>query len=322
MIYISSDSYDISTIGVIDWLDRFGADIVINNDDNDCTIEIISIGKNGTNIDFKIGEQFIDLKNVNSYWYRRGFNDISFPTVSYKNNYLNKFYNDEHGVLTNFMNISLEAKPKSIGKLRNNKVNKLHVLTLANQVGLSIPETIVCTKKSALFNFFISKKGQVITKALHENFRATTNKFHIYHYTIVITKQIIEDEIPSVFFPTLFQERVAKKIELRVFYLEGKFYSCAIFARYGNNNSVDFRNDEDNGLTRFVPYNLPKSIEEKLLNLMQLLDYESGSIDLIKTRENDYVFLEVNPIGQFGRYADDCNHHLEYEIAKTLYKNG
>lgn len=50
---------------------------------------------------------------------------------------------------------------------------------------------------------------------------------------------------------------------------------------------------------------------------MTALDLNSGSIDFIKSG-NNYYFLEVNPIGQFGNVSTDCNYSLERKIAEFL----
>jgi len=44
----------------------------------------------------------------------------------------------------------------------------------------------------------------------------------------------------------------------------------------------------------------------------------SGSIDILVTPNNEYVFLEVNPVGQFGMVSQPCNYYLEKRIAERL----
>jgi hypothetical protein len=36
------------------------------------------------------------------------------------------------------------------------------------------------------------------------------------------------------------------------------------------------------------------------------------------TKKGEYVFLEVNPIGQFGMVSAPCNYNLEKKIAQYL----
>jgi glutathione synthase/RimK-type ligase-like ATP-grasp enzyme len=54
---------------------------------------------------------------------------------------------------------------------------------------------------------------------------------------------------------------------------------------------------------------------------MLQLELTTASIDLIVDLNENYVFLEVNPDGQFGMISYPCNYYLEKEIANQLTKN-
>jgi D-alanine-D-alanine ligase-like ATP-grasp enzyme len=51
---------------------------------------------------------------------------------------------------------------------------------------------------------------------------------------------------------------------------------------------------------------------------MRELGVNTGSIDMIYTKDNEYVFLEVNPTGQFGMTSVPCNYPIDLEVAKFL----
>lgn len=91
----------------------------------------------------------------------------------------------------------------------------------------------------------------------------------------------------------------------------------AIFSQNDNKTSVDFRNYNLKKPNRVVPYKLPSYIENKLLKFAKSADLDTGSFDLIVTKkEKEYVFLEVNPYGQFGWLSKNCNYYLEKLIAE------
>lgn len=52
-------------------------------------------------------------------------------------------------------------------------------------------------------------------------------------------------------------------------------------------------------LNAWQPYTLPAEIEQKLLKLMNHFNLHYGAIDVIVTPDDRYVFLEVNPVGEF-----------------------
>ncbi|PSB57762.1 MvdD family ATP-grasp ribosomal peptide maturase, partial [Chamaesiphon polymorphus CCALA 037] len=47
------------------------------------------------------------------------------------------------------------------------------------------------------------------------------------------------------------------------------------------------------------PYTLPADVEAKLLQFMEYFGLNYGAIDIIVTVDGRYVFLEVNPVGEF-----------------------
>jgi D-alanine-D-alanine ligase-like ATP-grasp enzyme len=67
-----------------------------------------------------------------------------------------------------------------------------------------------------------------------------------------------------------------------------------------------------------VPYQLPKELEAKIDVLMQKLQLNTGSLDFMVTEDNQFYFLEVNPVGQFGMVSVPCNYYLEQKIADYL----
>jgi glutathione synthase/RimK-type ligase-like ATP-grasp enzyme len=127
------------------------------------------------------------------------------------------------------------------------------------------------------------------------------------------------DQLPETFFPSMVQKQVDKIYELRVFYLEGKFYAMAIFSQESAATGVDNRkNFEAEFPPRRVPYLLPQKVKGQLKQLMKKLKLNTGSIDILVTPNNEYVFLEVNPVGQFGMVSQPCNYYLEKRIAERL----
>lgn len=108
--------------------------------------------------------------------------------------------------------------------------------------------------------------------------------------------------IPEEFAPTFFQELVVSEFEVRAFCFQNQFESIAIFSNYpeGFEISIDVRHKDDNVRRREVPFILPKNIEHKLLSVMSELKLQSGSFDLLVTKEFEFYFLEVNVHGQYG----------------------
>ncbi len=204
-------------------------------------------------------------------------------------------------------------------KIDKISVDKFSILRKAKELGLSIPASLITNSKKELIDF-VQKHKAIITKPLYETFSLIEENF-ISSFKMEIINITFVESLPEKFFPSFFQAYIKKEIELRVFYLEGEFYSSAIFSQLDPKTKHSFKNYNESKPNRVVPYLLPKKIENKLHHLMRELSLNTGSIDLIKTTDKKYIFLEINPTGQFGAFSKKCNYFLEDEIAKTLIKN-
>lgn len=156
-----------------------------------------------------------------------------------------------------------------------------------------------------------------MTKGIHSGFFFREDDIDYEGFTRRVTAEEV-DGLSCNFQPTLFQEEIAKQYEIRSFFLGGSLYSMAIFSQSNEQTEVDFRNYDQVRPNRTVPYQLPDTIERQLCALMAELDMHCGSIDLIRAMDGTHVFLEVNPIGQFGQVSIPCNYALEMLVARYL----
>lgn len=195
--------------------------------------------------------------------------------------------------------------------------NKLYDLHLAKRFGLTIPDTLVTTNKNDLLTF---KKQhlRIITKAIkHRFFYRCFNEYYNCKGTFFVEENDIQT-LNKNFFISVFQSYVKKKIEIRIFFFKNNYYPMAIFSQNDEQTKVDFRNYNIEKPNRCVPFKLPKRIIQKLREFMNYKGMSTGSIDLIVTPENDFVFLEVNPQGQFHWLSENCNYYIERQIARDL----
>ncbi len=93
--------------------------------------------------------------------------------------------------------------------------------------------------------------------------------------------------------PTLFQERIQGPGDVRVTVVGTQIFSAYLSGRPG---VVDSRLDAE---STFSPHKLPRDLESTIVRLMNKLGLDFGTIDLKLADNGEYVFLEVNPQGQF-----------------------
>jgi glutathione synthase/RimK-type ligase-like ATP-grasp enzyme len=96
--------------------------------------------------------------------------------------------------------------------------------------------------------------------------------------------------------PVIFQEFVPALCDLRVTALGDRLFATAITPPPGA-YAADYRMDLDGA--RFAPTDLPAATEGALRALMRELGLLFGAIDLRLTPEGRYVFLEINPAGEW-----------------------
>jgi glutathione synthase/RimK-type ligase-like ATP-grasp enzyme len=92
----------------------------------------------------------------------------------------------------------------------------------------------------------------------------------------------------------------------------------AIFSQKNPKTLVDSRKIDLSAPNRSVPFKLPVDVKSKLSKVLRELKLNTGSIDMLVSTSNDYIFLEVNPIGQFGMVSRPCNYPIEQNISNLL----
>jgi len=81
---------------------------------------------------------------------------------------------------------------------------------------------------------------------------------------------------------------------------------------------LDLKNYNIENPNRILPYKIPIELENKLTNVMKMIGLKSGSIDLAVNTNGEYIFFEVNPVGQFEQVAIPCSYNLFRIISEIL----
>ncbi len=295
MILISSYLYDYTTNDVIDWIVSFGEQFTrINKRDK------YKIHFNGPTLELEFKDQVLNFEKIGGYFYRRG--KIGHIQNTGSVNYLYDITSEHTKIIDEYINYILENKV-SIGKHSNNNLNKLIVLQIAKSIGFKIPDSYIFTKK---------EDAEILNENLITKNHSNSSFFQcddgvVIAYTTVLNKDNYR-ELPESFVPSLFQKKIDKKYELRIFYLKENIWSMAIFSQASTATENDQRKHSEN-IVRNIPYSLPEEIKKKII---------TGSIHLIVNIQDEYLFLEINPIGQFGSVSFNCNYNIEKEIANIL----
>jgi len=246
----------------------------------------------------------VNLFKVKSIWYNGGIAKADGSI------YENKLY---QSLVESFLE---KNKHKSLGKnISHFELNKFDSCLIAQKYGIKVPDTIITNNKKTLITFFeLNTVNGIICKRITDGIFYKGDDFVCkIGDTFALDKKLL-NMLPDNFAISLFQKRIICEFEIRVFYLLGNFYSMAIFP---SEKKVDIRQTFTDENTRMVPYKLPNKITQKLKKVLNEFKLNYCSIDLMFSDE-EYFFLEINPIGQVQFLNQSCNYYLEKKIADYL----
>jgi ATP-GRASP peptide maturase of grasp-with-spasm system len=315
MVLIISEENDLSTKDVAEWLFYYRVQFQILFPNDYLTLKSVD---NDYSIIINDEKEFL-LNDIKSIWYRRGHFTVNDIKIDDDSNLDLLFYKSEYKrEILHFVVNYLKNRNLFIGNYGEGNQNKIEFLNACEILNIDYPKFIICSTKDEIINF--SKKNKsLITKSLGliYHFYTTT---HIYaSYTHRFSKNDLI-KIPEKFPTSFIQEYIPKEFEIRVFYLKGKIYSTAILSQKSKKAIVDFRKGYNDKNMRFCAFKLPTEIEFKVNKIMKYLNHNTGSLDIIYSKDKKYYFLELNPIGQFGGNSDVSNYRIEKLIANELRK--
>jgi ATP-GRASP peptide maturase of grasp-with-spasm system len=328
VICIFSTAVDQSTTDVIRWLHHWGFHDVIRVNSQDSATRIRIDVSEGT-FSFQLGSRTIRLQDMEAVWYRKGrhwlcdqFYPVTVAGHTRFSAYLNHKLKSEEATLAAYLHHLIDNTVPVLGSATKGNLNKLLVLEAAKKVGLLTPGFYISNHREGIGQVF-RQNPDLITKAMSdglyffEEHEAGTGYFSY-------TEKVSADDaarLPEHISPSFLQQNIAKKFEVRVFFLEDTCYAMAILSQSDEQTRIDFRKYNEKKPNRYVPFILPPDIDKKIKRLFRKLDLNTGSVDLLVDEQEDYYFLEINPVGQFGMVSAPCNYFLERQVALNLIRH-
>lgn len=262
----------------------------------------------------------VDLQKVNAVWYRRIAIGSRIP-VTMEPQMRQASVQESRDTVLGLL-ASLEAfYLDPITKVERAK-NKQLQLKIAQKIGLDIPLNLTTNNPKTVREFVRTCPQGAIAKML--------SSFAIYdergQEQVVFTNPVKPEDLEHLdslrFCPMTFQELIPKALELRAIVVGNRIFTAAIDSQSNPHARHDWRRQGLVMIEDWHSYELPAPITEKLLELMRYFGLNYGAIDLILTPDNRYVFLEVNPVGEFF-WLECCSPHfpISRSIAELLVKN-
>jgi len=265
-----------------------------------------------------IGDKKICASEISGVWYRKMWK-LKVPqelapayhaifTKEYQT-YLDIFFNQlSHVPWMNWIRTD-----HSVG------TDKFMQLSAARAAGLTVPASVFTNDAQTIHQFFESCNGDIIVK-LHGSLSKSMEGNTAFFPTTRLSVKDLERLDELAYCPMIFQQYIPKEYELRIVYIDGDVFTGKI----PNVDATDWRAIRNRQIS-WQHYELPTQVCEKITKLMHQLKLSFGAIDMIRNKEGDYVFLEVNPQGEWGMLQKELGYPIGETIAKKLVtriKNG
>lgn len=232
---------------------------------------------------------------VRSCWYRRPSDAQAHDEITDMG--IRTFVKDEcHYVLQGLYrclpNIVWVSHPDALHSAQY----KLHQLMLARELEFQTPETLVTNNPEVFRAFWKKHQGRVIVKIAGRGPATIPLDTAIFTSLVGEEKLAVADSIQYA--PHLFQQYVEKQYEARVTIIGNKIFAVRIDSQKSEATRVDWRHYDFEHTPHSV-ITLPPEVEARCREMVRRYGLNFGAIDLILTPSNEWVFLEINPNGQW-----------------------
>lgn len=191
--------------------------------------------------------------------------------------------------------------------------NKIYQLELAKSIGFFIPDSIVTNIYSDSLEFYNRNDTNCIVKPIKSGIIADKDV-----PKVVFTNQL--KEIPRKeqieFSPNFFQAHIKKQYDVRVTMVGKKAFAVLIDSQNNADTLVDWRRGEYS--LKHSKIELPNEVLEQCISLLKTLNLRFGAIDFILDENGNFIFLEINPNGQWAWIEKQTGYEISNEIVNLL----
>ncbi len=264
----------------------------------------------------------VDTRQITSVWNRR-HGDLAMPDGLTKSEH--EFVKNECVTMLHSLYECISGKWVNPIHSEYRANTKVYQLFVAKEIGLSIPKTLMTNDTNTLNSWLAAANGPILfkpiagafTDAIPQNIEVLEAAYgqpvvplqpstlpsadnRVAVFSELLTAEHFQQINNIAICPVTFQEYIQKDIELRITIVGDAIFAAEIHSQELESTKIDFRHLADGSVPTHKVHQLPDEIAAKLMTLMSELGLVFGCIDMILTPEGEYVFLEVNPSGQWG----------------------
>jgi len=174
--------------------------------------------------------------------------------------------------------------------------SKIVQLEEALAVGLDVPPTLLTNDPEEIRRFLRRYSGEAIYKAFNPAQWVRGEEIGLVFTSEVTVEDLPDDDVLRLC-PGIFQRRVLKAYELRLTYMGDFCVAAKLRSQENPAGQLDWKGAF--GDLRVEPTTLVPEVDRRCRQLLRRLGIVFGCLDLIVTPDGEYVFVEVNEMGQF-----------------------
>lgn len=238
----------------------------------------------------------IDLEKITAVWFRRAIQPISLSDSPKAERI---FVSGEYRHFWNGLILDADVLWVNHPHYVYLAEHKLLQLRVALEMGFRIPETLVA-RSPKLLREFVQNVGPAICKPIfHGRFVDSAGEYSVY--TRRVSKEDLLDDEALEACPLLVQEEIPRQADMRVTFIGNNCFAARIFCE--DQFVIDWRRP-DAGVSYEIA-EIPHKIQSKCEAMMARWRLRYAAFDFIEASNGDWVFLEVNPTGEWA-WLEEC----------------
>ena len=232
-----------------------------------------------------------------TYWHRRrGEPVIDVPLLASDRDIAER---ETQRMVTGLMD-ALSQTSFAVNSMRaaRNAEDKIGQLRLARQLGLPLPETLISNDPGRVRSFVLAhERAGVIVKNFAPICWLSEGSAAV-NFTARLTADMLPDDAMLRLTPAIYQVLVPKAYEVRLTCMGAEQVAVALHSQEESAARLDWRGVAPNrlGMHRIE---VPADISARCHAFLAAMDLRFGCFDFIVTPQGQWVFLEVNQMGQF-----------------------
>jgi glutathione synthase/RimK-type ligase-like ATP-grasp enzyme len=260
----------------------------------------------------------IDLEEVGSVWYRR---PRQFRVNPLLKQHEQTFALSEAAMAMGGMLRGLPCFWMNHPAALAEAAYKPRQLREAVNCGLRIPQTLITNDPGHAERFLKSMTHGAVIKALGKATIKGSAEDPVQP-GIVMTSSVeaadISDFSQVRHTACLLQERIPKRFDLRITAVGDTLFPVAIHSQENPEAALDWR--RAGPWLKHELVTLPAEVEDGLRRMLSTFNLHFAAIDMVLTPDNEHIFLEINPNGEWEWLERTIGPALSSTVADTLIK--